>query len=118
MPAASFLLGGLAMAKKGRIVRYTDEALQCKQQQGESLSDWAAAAAMTAADVEAAIAGDSGEAGLVVDWSIVSVEPPPPKAVLNMRVDAEILDFFRNQGKGYQSKINAVLRAYVEQVRG
>jgi len=32
-----------------------------------------------------------------------------------MRVDYEVLEFFRNQGKGYQTKINAVLRSYVDQ---
>jgi uncharacterized protein (DUF4415 family) len=33
-----------------------------------------------------------------------------------MRVDREVLDFFRREGKGYQTKINAVLRSYVEQM--
>ena len=34
----------------------------------------------------------------------------------NLRIDADVLAFFRYQGKGYQTKINAVLRSYVEQV--
>jgi uncharacterized protein (DUF4415 family) len=32
-----------------------------------------------------------------------------------MRIDYDVLEFFRSQGKGYQKKINAVLRSYVEQ---
>jgi len=31
-------------------------------------------------------------------------------------VDANVMEFFRRQGKGYQTKINAVLRSYVDQV--
>jgi uncharacterized protein (DUF4415 family) len=30
-----------------------------------------------------------------------------------MRVDKHVLDFFRKKGRGYQTRINAVLRAYV-----
>jgi uncharacterized protein (DUF4415 family) len=34
-----------------------------------------------------------------------------------MRIDRDVLEFFHRQGKGYQTKINAVLRSYVEQMR-
>ncbi|MBI3274674.1 MAG: BrnA antitoxin family protein [Methylocystis sp.] len=104
------------MARKERIVRYTDEELRAMQARGESRSDWKAAAAMTDAEIEAAIASDPDEAGMVLDWSQTSAELPQPKAVLNMRIDRDVLDFFRRQGKGYQTKINAVLRSYVEQM--
>jgi hypothetical protein len=33
-----------------------------------------------------------------------------------LRIDADVLAYFREQGRGYQTKINAVLRSYVEQV--
>ena len=33
---------------------------------------------------------------------------------MTMRVDSDILEFFKAQGKGYQTRINAVLRAYME----
>ena len=103
------------MERKGRIVSYTDKELREMQERGESKSDWARAAAMTYEEIEAAIASDPDEAGMVVDWSTVSVELPQPKVVLNIRVDHDVLKFFRNQGKGYQTKINAVLRSYVDQ---
>lgn len=105
------------MAKKEHIVRYTANELAAMRARGEDQSDWIKAAAMTEAEIEAAIASDPDEADMVVDWSQVSTELPQPKAVLNMRVDYEVLDFFRNQGKGYQTKINAILRSYVEQMR-
>ena len=68
-------------------------------------------------EIEAAVAEDADEAGIVVDWARASVETPQPKAVLNMRVDREVMDFFRRQGPDYQTRINAVLRSYVEQMR-
>lgn len=86
------------------------------QERGEDKSNWTQAAAMTEAEIESAIAEDPDEADMVVDWSQASVELPQPKAVLNMRVDVDIMDFFRSQGKGYQTKINAILRSYVDQM--
>ena len=105
------------MSKKEHIVRYTDEDLRKMKIIGEDKSDWDAAAALTSDEIEAAIASDEDESGMHVDWSNVSIELPRPKAVLNMRVDYEVLEFFRSQGRGYQKKINAVLRSYVEQTR-
>jgi uncharacterized protein (DUF4415 family) len=105
------------MAKKEHTFRYTAEELRAKSQRGETRSDWAKAAAMTAAQVEASIASDPDEAGMVIDWDSATVEMPQPKAVLNMRVDRDVLDYFRNMGRGYQTRINAVLRSYVERRR-
>lgn len=38
----------------------------------------------------------------------------PPKEQVTLRLDIDVLRWFRSQGKGYQSKINALLRAYME----
>jgi len=105
------------MAKNERIVRYTDEEVRTMIARGEDQSDWEKAGAMTQEEIEAAIASDPDEAGMIVDWSQASIEMPRPKAVLNMRVDRDVLEFFRRDGRGYQTKINAVLRSYVEQMR-
>jgi len=43
---------------------------------------------------------------------------PPAKKQLTIRVDADVLDWMKGQGKGYQSRINAVLRAYYEAHQG
>ncbi len=53
---------------------------------------------------------------MVIDWENASIELPRPKAILNMRVDHEVLDYFRKTGRGYQTRINAVLRSYVDQM--
>jgi uncharacterized protein (DUF4415 family) len=38
---------------------------------------------------------------------------PEGKRQVTLRIDADVLDWFRARGKGYQSRMNAVLRAYV-----
>ncbi len=43
-------------------------------------------------------------------------QPVPPKTLISLRVDADILDWFRQQGPGYQTRINAILRAFKEEV--
>jgi len=39
---------------------------------------------------------------------------PEKKKQVTLRIDPDVIEFFRKQGKGYQSMINAVLRKYVE----
>jgi uncharacterized protein (DUF4415 family) len=39
------------------------------------------------------------------------------KAAISLRVDPEVLEWFRTQGPGYQTRINGVLRAYMEASR-
>lgn len=38
----------------------------------------------------------------------------PLKMPISLRIDAEVLSFFRSQGKGWQTKMNDVLKAWVE----
>ena len=42
---------------------------------------------------------------------------PGPKKQITLRLDPDVLAFFRKTGKGYQTSINAVLRKYVEVVK-
>ena len=39
----------------------------------------------------------------------------PPKAAISLRVDSDVLAWFKAQGPGYQTRINAVLRAFKEE---
>jgi uncharacterized protein (DUF4415 family) len=38
----------------------------------------------------------------------------PPKASISLRIDADVLDWFKQGGVGYQTRMNAVLRAFKE----
>lgn len=47
-------------------------------------------------------------------WMKTAAELPHTKRQITLRIDAEVLEFFKHTGKRYQSRINAVLRSYVE----
>ena len=42
------------------------------------------------------------------------LKPVEPKVQVTLRIDRYVLDWFRKQGRGYQTRINALLRAYVD----
>ena len=47
-------------------------------------------------------------------WRNAEVRLPEPKKGVYIRLDGDVLDWMKAQGKGYQSRINAILRAYYE----
>lgn len=59
-------------------------------------------------------ADHAGEAEIEVDWSKAKLIEPESKKLISLRIDADIVEFFRSQGRGYQTRMNAVLRAYKE----
>jgi uncharacterized protein (DUF4415 family) len=65
-------------------------------------------------EIAAAVAQDPDAAPLDVDWSKAELVIPPGKKPISIRVDADVLDFFKKQGAGYQRRINAVLRSYMQ----
>jgi uncharacterized protein (DUF4415 family) len=46
------------------------------------------------------------------------LKPVSRKAQLTLRVDRDVLDWYRRQGQGYQTKINTLLRAYMDACSG
>ena len=46
-------------------------------------------------------------------WKKAKIVMPQPKETMTIRVDADVLEWFRKQGKGYQTRINAILRSYM-----
>ena len=50
-------------------------------------------------------------------WDNLEVFEPREKKPVSLRIDEDILEFFKKDGSGYQSRINAVLKAYVEAMR-
>jgi uncharacterized protein (DUF4415 family) len=97
--------------KKANIVRRSAAELQAMHAARKTGTDRTAAAAKPEPD-----GSDADDA--IVDFAWATTESPMPKVEMhtNLRIDADVLAFFRYQGKGYQTKINAVLRSYVEQV--
>jgi uncharacterized protein (DUF4415 family) len=82
-------------------------------------TDWRRLREMTEAEIRAAAESDADAALTTPEfWDTAHlVLPRPPKTQVTLRLDADLLDWFRAQGRGYQTRINAVLRSYMEHVR-
>jgi uncharacterized protein (DUF4415 family) len=63
---------------------------------------------------EAAASAAANVAKVVRRIARKGLPQPARKAAISLRVDPEVLDWFRTQGPGYQTRMNAVLRAYVD----
>lgn len=46
-------------------------------------------------------------------WEKAKVVMPIEKVMISMRVDADVVAFFKSEGRGYQTRMAAVLRGYV-----
>jgi uncharacterized protein (DUF4415 family) len=101
------------MRKNENIARFSADTVGRKIARGESKTDWKRVNAMSQAEVERL--ADKDEGSLATDWeSTVMVGLPPAKQDIHIRLDGDILDWFKARGKGYQTRINAVLRAFVQ----
>lgn len=47
-------------------------------------------------------------------WDSARVVLPPGKTSVHLRLDSDVVEWFRSRGKGHLTRMNAVLRAYVE----
>ncbi len=75
-------------------------------------TDWARVRAMTEDELERAIAADPDSAP-EVDWSSARIVTSEPEQSVDLRVDPDVLAWFREQGQDYLARMNAALRAYM-----
>jgi uncharacterized protein (DUF4415 family) len=80
-------------------------------------TDWARVAALTDEEIEEAVRKDPDAVPLDIDWSKAVLVIPPKKKAISIRVDEDVLNYFKKLGAGYQRRMNAVLRSFVEQKR-
>lgn len=100
------------MENEEHIVRYTAAELDEMRRRGEfDETNWARIDALTDEEVEASI--DFEEEG-EPDWSRIWVGIPPQGERRSVWVDVDVIDWFQARGDGYQSRMNDVLRRYVE----
>jgi len=104
------------MEKNNDIRRFSVADLQARRARGESRTDLPRLRAKSAEDVEREIASDPDFKDEPEDWlAHAEAVMPTPKKLLSLRIDNDVLDWFKQQGPGYQTRINAVLRAFVQQ---
>jgi uncharacterized protein (DUF4415 family) len=80
-----------------------------------SKTDWSRV--LTLADRDIAVSAEHPEASVKhIVRGIVrrGLKPVPPKASISLRLDADVLEWLKSQGPGYQTRINAILRAFKE----
>ena len=85
-----------------------------KRTTNESRTDWKRLDAMENAAIELS---DSPELTPEMFARAVvrrGLKPAPRKRLITLRVDGDVLDWFKAQGRGYQTRINDLLRAYKE----
>lgn len=77
-------------------------------------SDWKRVRSLSDARIRRAIESDPEARTTDADfWKNARVVMPRPKQTITMRLDADLLEWLRKQ-KGYQTRINAVLRSYMQ----
>jgi uncharacterized protein (DUF4415 family) len=98
--------------RRSRIVRYSLDDLQPPKPLSKAFRN------MSDAEVERRAAADP-DAGILPPgfWDNATVLLPENKQQITLRLDPEVIRFFKRTGKGYQSRMGAVLRSYVEAKR-
>ena len=84
--------------------------MSAKPSKKQSRTNWSNVKAQTDSDIDTSEIPE-----LDVDFfKSADLRMPSNKASITVRLDSDVLDWFRNQGRGYQTRINAVLRTYME----
>lgn len=104
------------MRKDGQLTRASATDVKQMLKNGGGQTDWQAARGLSQRKVESL--ADEEDGALSDDWeSSVVIGLPPRKQAVHIRLDVDILDWFREQGPGYQTRINSVLRSFVDSRR-
>lgn len=103
------------MEKNGHTVRYTAEEIAAMIARGEDRTNLARIDATTPEEIDRHAEDDSV---LPEGWAATAIPGVPPrKEHISIRIDTDVLDWFKGTGAGYQTRINHVLRAFVESRR-
>lgn len=103
-----------------RAVRAADGRVLIEQPDGSfrvatGRTDWARLDGTGEAEIAGSMAADRDDPGHNPQfWERARPVFPRAKERVTMRLDADVVDWFRRQGAGYQTRINAILRGYVE----
>ncbi len=112
--AASSPRGRRSGKKESHIKRYSREELE----QLPSETDWPRLDAKSDDEIDAGARADPEWAGLLdLDWSDAQIIRPHRKEAISIRLDDDVLSYFKGLGAGYQTRINAVLRHFMEHAR-
>jgi uncharacterized protein (DUF4415 family) len=100
------------MKKDKNIKRYSAAELTAKR--AESRTDLSRVDATSEEDLERIIAEDEDERDLRPDWTRAKLVLPRARQSVHLRLEQDVIDFFKGGGKGHISRMQAVLKAYVD----
>jgi uncharacterized protein (DUF4415 family) len=82
------------------------------RRRGEDRTDWARVKTMKEKEI---VIDDDATEPTAEQWAkAIVIDRRPPKKNITLRIDPEIIDWFKARGKGYQTRMNAVLRVFIE----
>lgn len=85
---------------------------------GPVRTDWDRVNALADEEIERAAAEDPNAAPILdEEWFRTAEIVVPDKVPISIRLDRDVVDFFKSKGGRYQTRMNAVLRAYMEHER-
>lgn len=84
-----------------------------KDTKRKSRTDWKRLERMTDAEIDVSDVPPLDESF----FKKATLRMPMAKKAVSLRLDSDVLDWFREQGKGYQTRINAILRVYVKAMK-
>ena len=100
------------MKKDKNIRRYT--AAELKAKRAQTRTDLHRVDAQSDEELERLIAEDEDERSMRADWTRAKLVLPQAKKSVHLRLEEEIINFFKSKGKGHISRMQAVLKAYVD----
>jgi uncharacterized protein (DUF4415 family) len=77
-------------------------------------TDWARVLAVSEKELERSIASDRDSDVAGLDWTQARLSMPQRKESVHLRLDPDVLAWYRQQGQGYLTRMNAILRAYMD----
>jgi uncharacterized protein (DUF4415 family) len=81
-------------------------------------TDWTRVRALTEDEIERMAAADEDNPATdEQDWADAAIGLPPRKMRIHATIDADVVAWFKSHGPGYQTRMNAVLRHYMEAQR-
>ncbi len=104
-------MSGKTTQKRSRIVRYSLPEIPVKPLNRKLIE-------MSDEEAERRAAVDP-DAGIIPPgfWDNATLWAPEAKQQITLRLDSDVIRWFKDTGKGYQSRMGAVLRSYVEAKR-
>ena len=99
--------------------RLSDGTLLQRQSDGSfrtttSTTDRAALAALTDAEIESMASSDPDHPGLDDAFWQSASQPDPDADVISIKLDPDVLSFFRRDGRSFRAQIHAALRQYIQ----